>query len=215
MRRTALSVAGLALVAGACALIPASPAPAAPAAPVAPALGLWASTKVYMVDGQEAGDVWFTGNNRSTRVTISLELPPGRTALGAFHGVHIHANNDPSNGSGCTADAGAAPSTWFASADGHLVTDARTHGVHAGDLPPLLVNGDGTAWAMFDSDRFVLDELRNAAFIVHAQSDNLNNIPLGSGSDQYTANSPAAIDKTAKTGNGGDRIACGVINVFP
>jgi Cu-Zn family superoxide dismutase len=209
MRRTAPSLAGLALVAGLCTLVPAAPAPAAPTA------GLLGAAKVHMVDGKEAGDVWFTGNKRSTRVTISLKLPAGRAALGAFHGVHIHANDDPSNGSGCMADAGAASSSWFASADGHLITDARTHGVHAGDLPPLLVNGDGTAWAMFDTDRFTLDELRNAAFVLHAQSDNLNHIPLGSDADRYTANSPAAIDKTARTGNGGDRIACGVINVFP
>ena len=35
--------------------------------------------------------------------------------------------------------------------------------------------------------------------------------PVGDGADQYKENSPAAPDKTMKTGNAGNRVACGVI----
>ncbi len=34
---------------------------------------------------------------------------------------------------------------------------------------------------------------------------------MGGAADQYTANKPAATEKTGKTGNAGDRVACGVI----
>jgi Cu/Zn superoxide dismutase len=47
--------------------------------------------------------------------------------------------------------------------------------------------------------------------ILHAGADNFANIPLGAGATQYTANSTDASAATAKTGNAGDRIACGVI----
>jgi Cu-Zn family superoxide dismutase len=47
--------------------------------------------------------------------------------------------------------------------------------------------------------------------IVHAGSDNYGNIPIGDAPDQYTPNSEAATEATAKTGNAGARIACGVI----
>jgi Cu-Zn family superoxide dismutase len=47
--------------------------------------------------------------------------------------------------------------------------------------------------------------------IVHALPDNYDNIPLGTAPDQYTANSPAAREKTLATGNAGDRLACGVV----
>jgi len=49
------------------------------------------------------------------------------------------------------------------------------------------------------------------AIVVHAGADNYANVPLGANADQYTANSQAAIDKTAATGNAGDRLLCGVV----
>jgi Cu-Zn family superoxide dismutase len=222
MRRTASSIAGFALVASLCTLTPAGPAPASPdhdshgghASHPSSERALIGRATLALADGKVIGDVTFTGGTRTTTVTVSVQMPGGRTALGAFHGLHIHANDDPSNGDGCVADAKKPPSTWFASADGHLITDARTHGVHAGDLPPLLINGDGEAYASSLTDRVILDELKGRAVVLHTQSDNLAHIPLGLGLDQYTANSPAAIDKTVKTGNGGDRIACGVIEIL-
>jgi Cu/Zn superoxide dismutase len=40
----------------------------------------------------------------------------------------------------------------------------------------------------------------------------LGNVPLGTAANQYTPNSADATTATAKTGNAGDRIACGVIS---
>jgi Cu-Zn family superoxide dismutase len=56
-----------------------------------------------------------------------------------------------------------------------------------------------------------VDDLAGRVVIVHAGPDNFGNIPVGTDPNQYTPNSQSAIDRTAATGNAGDRIACGVI----
>lgn len=38
---------------------------------------------------------------------------------------------------------------------------------------------------------------------------------MGDALDQYKANSAEATTKTGKTGNAGDRIACGIVEVSP
>src|SRR5439155_21907945 len=126
-----------------------------------------------------------------------------------------HANNDPANGDGCIADPTQPSSTWFASADGHYRLDSEVHGEHQGDMPLLLLNGTGSndswATARFETDRFAVSDILGRAIIVHALPDNYNNIPQGTGSEQYTANSQAAIDRTNSTGNAGDRLLCGIV----
>ena len=130
----------------------------------------------------------------------------------SFHGFHLHANNDPSNGSGCVADASQPSSTWFVSADGHFSEAGQTHGHHDGDLASPLVMSDGTARLRFFTDRIDPADLVNLAAMLHAGPDNFGNVPTGTAPDQYTANSPAAPDKTSKTGNAGDRVACGLVH---
>jgi Cu-Zn family superoxide dismutase len=109
-----------------------------------------------------------------------------------FHGFHVHA-------------VGKCEGPAFTTAGGHFAIAAQTHNAHAGDLPPLLVNRDGSASAAFETDRFTLDQLRDAdgsALIVHAGPDNFANIPPRYGTpDQETLN----------TGDSGARSACGVI----
>jgi superoxide dismutase, Cu-Zn family len=136
-------------------------------------------------------------------VTIDANIT-GLVPAGTFHGMHIHANNNPASGDGCVA-----PS--FASAGGHLSAHGSVHGKHMGDLPVLLALADGTARYHFVTDRFRLADLAGAVVIVHALADNYNNVPRGSKPDQYTANSAAAVTLTDDTGNSGDRIGCGVI----
>jgi Cu-Zn family superoxide dismutase len=174
----------------------------------------FARAQLAAADGTRIGTVRFWDDARAgaTVVQVRLAVPPGATAPGAFHGFHVHANNDPANGSGCIADPNQAPSTWFISVDGHLKHDpAEKHGGHAGDLPTLYLDAGGHAEASFTVDRITPRELRGKAVILHAGADNFGNVPVGAGPDQYSANSDAALTKTANTGNAGDRIACGVI----
>jgi superoxide dismutase, Cu-Zn family len=160
--------------------------------------------------GQPLGVVAFKQQPGFVVVTAAVRsLSPG------FHGFHVHANSDPANGSGCIADPAQPSNTWFVSVDGHYRLGTETHGSHQGDMPLLLLNGtgtgDSTARTRFRTDRFAVADIVGRAIIVHAGADNYANIPLGANTDQYTANSQAAIDKTAATGNAGDRLLCGLV----
>ncbi|MCW2804128.1 MAG: superoxide dismutase copper/zinc binding [Propionibacteriaceae bacterium] len=160
--------------------------------------------------GRVVGTVKFRIGHDSMRVDAVLR-PNRYVAPGAFHGFHVHANNDPANGQGCVADPSASASTWFVSADGHLSAQGQTHGAHNGDMPSPLVMADGTARLRFATDRIDPNDLRGRAVILHAKPDNFGNVPMGIKPDQYTANSAAATDLTARTGNASDRVACGLV----
>ena len=170
-----------------------------------------AHTVLVDASGKEMGEVWFKPKNDRTEVRVELTaLPPG-SKVDAFHGFHVHANDDASNGEGCVADPDKESKTWFVSADGHWKAGEETHHDHLGDMPPVLVDENGHAVARFLTDRFTPADLEGRVVIVHAGPDNLANIPLGDGSTQYTANSDEASAATPKTGNAGDRLGCGVV----
>jgi Cu-Zn family superoxide dismutase len=124
------------------------------------------------------------------RITVTGTV---RGVAPGFHGFHVHA-------------VGKCQGPAFTTAGGHFAAPNTTHGVHAGDLPPLLVNANGTASAAFETDRFTIAQLRDAdgsALIVHAGSDNFANIPK-----RYA---PAPDQETLNTGDSGARVACGVV----
>lgn len=173
-----------------------------------------AAATLKLADGTAIGTVGFSDDGGMTQVRVDLDVPEGSGALDAFHGFHIHANDDAANGEDCAADAGEPSSTWFASADGHLAVGDEVHDHHAGDMPSLLVNADGTATAAFTTGRVTVDDLQDRVVILHAGPDNAGNVPTGPSPDRYTPNSQAALDKTMATGNAGDRMACGVIRVY-
>jgi superoxide dismutase, Cu-Zn family len=167
-----------------------------------------ATATLATADGQEIGTVELTGVDGHTDVRVSLQ---GVSGLDAFHGFHIHANDDDSeagNGAGCVGTTDAA--TSFASADGHYNPTEQTHSHHAGDMPVVYVNADGSVETQFRLDGIDPGELIGKAVVLHANPDNYANIPLGSGATQYTPGAEAEAS-TAKSGNAGDRIACGVI----
>lgn len=224
MRRSTLSLVVVGAVVGGGVLTVAAAA-LAPATPVdSKAVGrvpgrqdsAEASATLLLADGTEVGTVRFgagddAGAGAVTTVEVTVDVPPEATAVGAFHGLHVHANDDESNGEGCVADPSAPAATWFTSADGHLKEGDQTHGAHVGDMPPLDVAPDRQGWASFTTSRLDVADLAGRVVVLHAGPDNFGNVPTGAGPDQYTANSPAAADTTKATGNAGDRVACGVI----
>jgi Cu-Zn family superoxide dismutase len=169
----------------------------------------WARASLRSADGTRIGTVAFSDRAAGgTEVAVRL-----RRALGveAFHGFHIHANDVATNGDGCIADPAQPSNTWFVSADGHWKHDpAEIHGHHAGDLPSVFVNADGTATMVFIVDKLTATEVVGRAVILHAGADNFANVPVGPNADQYTPG-PDALAKTQATGNAGDRFACGLI----
>lgn len=165
-------------------------------------------TALTTADGTMIGTVEFRVDDGHTEVRVQLIAAPG---VDAFHGFHIHANDVTTNGDGCIADPAAAPATWFVSADGHYNPDGQTHSHHVGDMPVVYVNADGSVETRFRIDKIDSSDLNGKVVILHAGADNYANIPLGTGPTQYTANSSDATTATARTGNAGDRLACGVI----
>jgi Cu-Zn family superoxide dismutase len=123
---------------------------------------------------------------------VAFNLPAG------FHGFHVHAVGE------CVPP--------FTSAGGHYNPAGVDHGDHAGDMPVLLVNQDGSAELRFTTDRFSVRELFDAdgsAIIVHADRDNLANIP-----DRYHSHTEDVFgpdSATRGTGDAGARHACGVV----
>jgi Cu-Zn family superoxide dismutase len=170
----------------------------------------WAKASLRTADGTRVGTVAFADERHGDETEVTVELRNAE-AVEAFHGLHIHANDDPANGSGCTADPAQASTTRFVSSDGHWKHDpTELHGHHAGDLPSVFVNADGTATMRFEVDKLRPSEVIGRAVVMHAGPDNFGNVPVGANADQYTPGS-AAVAKTQGTGNAGDRFACGVI----
>lgn len=134
-------------------------------------------------DGADVGRATATEVGGGLRVTVDVH---GMTA--GRHGAHIHT-------------VGRCDGPDFATAGGHWNPTAMKHGAmnpagpHMGDLPNLDVAGDGhgtvgltlpgaTMAGLLDAD--------GAAFVVHAQADDLMTDP---------------------SGNSGARVACGVFGV--
>lgn len=144
--------------------------------------------------GAVVGRVQLTSADGSLLVSGRFQgLTPG------FHGFHVHAVGR------CEPP--------FTSAGGHHNPGATGHGQHDGDMPVLLVQQDGTAVTVTETDRVDLAELvadDGSAIVVHAGPDNLANIPA-----RYTSSltgQPGPDTDTLATGDAGARVACGVVN---
>jgi Cu-Zn family superoxide dismutase len=151
-----------------------------------------ASATLMNAEGDRIGRVWFKQSRDSVSVIAHVgDVPPG------FHGFHIHA-------------VGRCEPPSFTSAGGHLNPEDSDHGDHAGDLPSLLVQEDGTAYLMTVTDRFSVDDLRDAdgsAVMVHSGRDNFANIP-----DRYVGpEGPGPDAESLGTGDAGSRLACGEV----
>lgn len=203
----------LAVAASAALLVPGVLTSTTDQAPNVPAAGALTSPRsgknlkvvpLIGTDGRSVGFALFARVDGDLTVTVNVDrkLTPG------FHGLHVHANNNPDNGSGCNLDA----DSPFTAVDGHYKTPGQVHGQHDGDLPSLLIGRDGKGYLSTKTQPgLTFSDLSGLAVTIHSGPDNFNNIPLGEAPTDYTANTPAATDSTAATGNAGTRVACGVI----
>lgn len=165
--------------------------------------------------GAEVGSVRFlpTEDGKVSVRVRAFGLTPG------FHGYHVHTAGvcDPA-----ATDTAGATSPFFTAGGHYNPTTGATHGAHAGDMPPLLVTADGSAFLKFKTDRFttaaLMDEDRSAV-IVHAGPDNLAHVPAttSTGGERYHSHVDdvfGADTATKATGDAGARFACGVIQRF-
>lgn len=144
--------------------------------------------------GKVAGTATLRRVGGKVLVTVAV-----RGLAAGFHGFHIHTVGS------CVAPA-------FTSAGAHFNPKGVGHGQHAADFPALLVNADGTGEARLKTDRFAIADLFDAdgsAVMVHANADNLANIPTRYHS--HTEDKLGPDSATLATGDAGDRAACGVL----
>jgi Cu-Zn family superoxide dismutase len=170
-----------------------------------------ASAVLKLADGRTAGRVDFFNAHPGVLIRARVSLPAELAGTAAFHGFHVHANDDAINGNGCLAELNQPSKTWFASADAHLDHNGHQHPGHSGDMPSVYVSADGHGYLEFDSDRLSVADLTDRAVVLHAGPDNFGRVPAGTTAQDYTANSAAAVKATQQGGNSGDRIACGLI----
>lgn len=162
----------------------------------------FARAELVGVDGQPRGTVQFAEAEEGVRVSVdAVDLAPG------FHGLHIHTTGLCEPGSPDPTDP--AERGAFLSAGGHLVgDDGAVHPDHAGDLPTLYVAADGTGTVGVVTDRLsralLLDD-DGSAVVIHENPDNLAHIP-----ERYAPDGPD--EDTRKAGDGGGRIACGMVD---
>ncbi len=140
--------------------------------------------------GAELGVVRFSEDDGKILVKVEAAFPSALAA--GFKGFHIHAGTE------CTGT--------FTTAAGHLGHNAASptttpHSTHEGDMPVLLVNQDGTAYARFLTDRVDIADITGRTVIVHAGPDNYGNVTKYGTPDAATLG----------TGDAGPRYACGVI----
>ncbi len=155
--------------------------------------------------GREVGTVVIKGHGRhATQVQVALNAP-GVPAPRDFHGFHIHTTGV------CNPQPMGSPTPVpFGSAGGHWNPAGVHHGSHAGDLPSLHINADGTAASGFDIDRFDVGQLFDAdgsAVVLHAGRDNFANIPA----TYESGGVPGPNAATNAAGDAGGRYACGVL----
>ena len=182
-----------------------------PAAPGPAAAGDTFNAVINTPDGTQvaAATIEFRDNDAFATVTVQTTVP-GKLSPG-FHGIHIHDIGKCEANS--VAPAGGAPGD-FLSAGGHYQGGGQGgHPNHAGDLSALQVRGDGTAMLVTTTNAFNKADLLSGdgtAIIIHANSDNLANIPA----DRYQQvnGAPPPDETTLATGDGGKRVACGVLS---
>jgi Cu-Zn family superoxide dismutase len=124
-------------------------------------------------DGKKIGEITLTGAPKGT--LLDIEIAPGSLPAGK-HGLHFHDAADCS-------DVGE-----YKKSGSHAGHADGKHGLlnpdgpEPGDLPNLIVLGDGSAQAGLYTGLIKLDELKDAngsALIIHADKDDHMSQPIG------------------------------------
>lgn len=141
---------------------------------------------LYNRDKEKVGTATIRQVHGGTNITLDASnLPPGT------HGFHIH-------------EKGVCEAPDFKSAGEHFNPTNAKHGFehpegpHAGDLPNIVVNEDGTVRAEGTADMVTL---------IKGKKNSL----LGNDGTALIIHEKADDYKSQPSGNAGDRIACGVI----
>lgn len=160
----------------------------------------WARAVLRSTSGNAIGVAVFRAVPGGTQVRVEARyVKPG------WHGLHIHGIGKCEKKSADPKDASKVGA--FLSSGGHLATGTQKHPDHAGDLPQVLARADTRVSLATITDRFTVGELRDrdgSAVVLHSGPDNYANIP-----ERYA---PAPDAETAKAGDSGTRVACGVIH---
>jgi Cu-Zn family superoxide dismutase len=150
-----------------------------------------ASVELFLLTAEGNGDA--VGSIELKDTEYGLLLTPALSQLSpGIHGFHVHANGDcgPAEKDGEMVP-GLAAGGHFDPAETGQHEGPYGDG-HLGDLPPLIVNEDGTASLPVLAPRIKLKDIQGKALMVHVGGDNF-------------------ADEPKKLGGGGPRKACGVI----
>jgi superoxide dismutase, Cu-Zn family len=150
-----------------------------------------ARAEIKDAQGNMVGTAVFTPG--APGVKLDVQVQGFVTAAAGEHGIHVHAVGK------CEPDA-------FTTAGGHFNPTGKKHGLnspegaHAGDLPNLMLDGQGNstyqttlAGISLGSDAGSLFDADGSAVVVHAGPDDLVTDPAG---------------------NSGARVACGVVSAY-
>jgi len=153
--------------------------------PTGRTIGATATSELQNGEGRTVGTALLTQINAGVRIVVEVRgLSPGTKA------VHIH-------------ETGRCEPPAFSSAGGHFNPEGRQHGLlnprgpHAGDLPNITIDAEGSGRLETTTDRITLGagsaslfDGDGSAIVVHGSPDDFMTDP---------------------TGNSGARIACGAI----